>query len=132
MLNLYQFHTAPDTLDQKGLPASLEEVYKHVSAHLENYAYHFNDDPDSEDRVTITTTNSDADMYQIELVFKHGRETHTRITFILMLREYDIVIAGRNASIHQPKPYTRNMRAWEYGMFDTDGVDDFIDDLLHH
>jgi hypothetical protein len=101
--------------------------------YLEHYAERFNEDPDDNgDSVTIKTSD-ESDMYRIELVFKHkGSSTYSKVTFILLLRETDIAIAGRNSSIYEARPYTQNLRVYEDGTFDHDAVDDFIDDILHH
>jgi hypothetical protein len=133
MLNLYQYHTNPSTLVQRGLPAKLAEVFSYMLMYLEHYAERFNEDPDDNgDSVTIKTSD-ESDMYRIELVFKHkGSSTYSKVTFILLLRETDIAIAGRNSSIYEARPYTQNLRVYEDGTFDHDAVDDFIDDILHH
>ena len=131
MLNLYKFHTDPASLIQQGSHANMEEVYDHAYPQFELYVHYFNDDSDSDERVTITTTKDD-DMSQTVLSFKRGDETYKRITFIIMVRHDDIVIAGRSASIDSPKPFTSNLRVYEHGIFNAEAVDDFIEELLHH
>lgn len=132
MLNVYKFHTDPESLIQQGIQANLQEVYNHIHSTLEQYTFYFNEDPDdSGEQVELTTSVDDDDMYKIVLSFKRDERTFKRITVAILQRQDNIAVAGRNASVEEKRPFTRNIMAYDHGLFDEELVDNFVEELLH-